>query len=133
VRTLFARGGGAALLHHRIRATAGMVTAEFAIGMLAVVPLLLAVVLLGAAAAVKVQVAEGARTAARMLARGDDPAVVRSHFATTLPAAQIALRPEGQVVRVDVSQPVVIGGLLPSFTVTGTAVTAVEETLDADP
>lgn len=110
-----------------------MVTAEFAIGTLAVVPLLLAVVLLGAAAAVKVQVAEGARTAARMLARGDDSEVVRRHFAMTLPAAQIAIRPEGHMVRVDVSRPVVIGGLLPAFTVTGTAVTPVEEAPDAYP
>ena len=42
MRTTSLRGGGAAVPHHRIRATAGMFTAEFAVGLLAVVPLLLA-------------------------------------------------------------------------------------------
>ncbi|MBK6762114.1 MAG: pilus assembly protein TadE [Micrococcales bacterium] len=116
MRTSSARGGGAARLHHRIRASAGMFTAELAVGLLAVIPVVLALVGVVAAGAVQVQTTEAARTAARMLARGDDEVAVREQVVSALPGAQVRIHDEAGRLRVEVSRVVGGRGLLPRFT-----------------
>ena len=120
------RGGGAERLHHRIRASEGMVTAEFAIGLLAVIPILLSIVLVVGAAAVKVQVVEGARTAARMLARGDAEVDAIEQVHISLPQAQVQIIRDEATVTVAVDRVVQLAGILPDFSVTGTATTPAE-------
>lgn len=120
------RGGGAAWLHHRIRASSGMVTAEFAVGVLAVIPLVLSLVLLIAAAAVQVQVLEAARTGARMLARGDTEDAVRTQVMTAVPGARVEVVEEVDDAEVSVSRPMGGFGVLPAFTMSATVRTPVE-------
>ncbi len=115
------RGGDAARLHHRIRASSGMFTAELAIGLLAVVPLVLALVALVVAGAVQVTSTEAARTGARMLARGDSEAQVRDELANLVPAAQVQISQEPGFAVVEVRHGVGGAGLLPSFTLRATA------------
>jgi len=115
VTTPSLRGGGAARSHHRIRASSGMVTAEFAVGLLAVVPLLLALVSVVAAGAVQVKTAEMARTAGRLLARGESPEAVRAEVASALPDARVDLVTESEHVRVQVCHVVGGVGVLPSW------------------
>lgn len=124
------RGGGAGRPHHRIRACDGMVTAELAIALLAVIPLLMSLLLLVGAAATKVQVVEGARTAARMLARGQAQAEAVEHLRATLPGAEVLVREEGSDVVVEVHQQVELAGVLPAFTMSGSAVTPKERDLE---
>lgn len=127
------RGGGAGGPHHRIRAvawvrgTGAMVTAEFAVGMLAVVPLLLALVGLTAAGVMAVQGQEAARVGARLLARGEAPTAVQAHMRSALPDAQVDIQMQSGMARVQVSQTVGGFGLLPEFTITGRAATPVED------
>jgi hypothetical protein len=94
-----------------------MFTAEFAVGLLAVVPLLLALVSVVAAGAVQVKTAETARTAARLLARGESPAAVRAEVAAALPGAQVEFVTEPAHVQVLVSRTVGGAGLLPTWTI----------------
>jgi hypothetical protein len=116
VKRTEARGGGAARLHHRIRAANGMVTAEFAVGLLAVVPLVLSLVALVAAGATQIQVQEAARTGARLLARGEGVATVQEQVRAVLPAAAVTVVDDGGFAVVDVRQPMGGRGLLPGFT-----------------
>lgn len=125
------RGGGATQLHHRLRGSAGMVTAEFAFGFLAVIPVMLSMILLLSAAATKIHVVEGARTAARMLARGDDEAAARDAVSAIAPQAEVSVVSYGDSVVVEVAQTMRPAGLLPQFTLTSTAVTPVEVVDDA--
>ena len=117
MRTTSLRGGGAAVPHHRIRATAGMFTAEFAVGLLAVVPLLLALTLIVAAGTTQVKTAEMARTAARLAARGESQATARAEVAADLPDATVEFVVEPSHVRVIVSRVVGGAGLLPRWTI----------------
>lgn len=120
------RGGGAVRLHHRIRATSGMVTAEFAVGILAVIPIVLSLTLLVAAAAVQVQVLEAARTGARMLARGDSEEDVRAQVIDSAPGAQVQIDEVDENAVVSVSRPMGGMGVLPEFTIEATARTPAE-------
>lgn len=117
------RGGGAGRLHHRIRACNGMVSAEMAVAILAALPLMVGVVMVVGSAALQVQVMEAARTAARMVARGDEAPVVQEHVVASLPHAQVRIEQSGTDVVVTVAQVVDIGGVVPPFTVSGRAVT----------
>lgn len=119
-------GGGAVRPYHRLRASQGMVTAEFALGLLAVLPVMVSVILLLAAASTQVKVTEGARTAARMLARGDSAVAAREAVHALVPQAQVDVVERGDDVVVDVRQTFRPASLLPGFTLHGTAVTPVE-------
>jgi len=94
-----------------------MFTAEFAVGLLAVVPLLLALASVVAAGAVQVQTAEMARTAARLTARGESVAAVEAEVAADLPQARVEVVTEAEHVRVVVSRTVGGAGLLPVWTI----------------
>lgn len=94
-----------------------MFTAEFAVGLLAVVPLLLALTSVVAAGAVQVKTAETARTAARLAARGETPEAVRAQVAADMPGATVDLVAEPAHVRVVVRQEVGGVGVLPTWTV----------------
>ncbi len=107
----------------RVRDTSGMVTAEFAVGLFAVLPVILGLLLMIGAAASKVQAIEAARVAARMLARGDSEAQARAHVHDVLAHADMIIDAEESRVRVQVSQRIEVGGFLPAFTVSGTAIT----------
>jgi hypothetical protein len=104
-----------------------MVTAEFAVGILAVIPVMLSLVLLMAAAAVQMQVLEAARTGARMLARGETPDAVRDQVTTAVPGAEVAVSEVEDKAEVRVSRPMGGLGVLPQFTVSATARTPVED------
>ncbi len=104
-----------------------MVTAEFAVGILAVIPVVLSLVLLVAAAAVQVQVLEAARTGARMIARGDDEVAVREQVTTAVPGAEVQVSEVDDKAEVSVSRAMGGIGLLPEFTVSATARTPVED------
>lgn len=120
------RGGGAAGLHHRIRAAGGMVTAEIAVGILAVVPLVLGLVALVAIGAAQVKAVEAARTGARLLARGESEQRVEQEVLSMSPRATVQIvRGGGQVV-LEVRHEVGGFGVLPSFTLRASAATPVE-------
>jgi hypothetical protein len=93
-----------------------MITAEFAVGLVAVVPVLLALVALLGVGIQQVRLVEAARSGARMLARGDSVADVRTQVQTDLPGTEVAVRTEAHSVRVEVSRTVAGQGLLPGFT-----------------
>ncbi len=125
------RGGGAVLLHHRIRAARwagsdGMVTAEFAVGLLAVVPLVLSLVALTGIGASQVQVVEAARTGARLLARGEPESVARAQVSAILPGADVSIDRGAEGVSCEVSRRVGGQGLLPRFTLRASATTPLE-------
>jgi hypothetical protein len=98
-----------------------MFTAEMAVGLLAVVPLLLALVSVVAAGAVQVKTAEMARTAARLVARGESQEAVRAEVAVDLPTARVQFVDEPAHVRVVVSRRVGGVGLLPVWTISSEA------------
>jgi hypothetical protein len=102
----------------RAKGDAGMATAELAVSLPALV--LLLVVGLGALAVVRDQIecVDAAREIALAHARGDPPPAV-GPFA-------VEVSSDGEVVRVVVRRHRTLGGLLPGFDVTATAVTAVE-------
>ena len=87
----------------------------------------LALVGVVAAGAVQVQTTEAARTAARMLARGDEEATVRDQVASALPGAQVRIRDEGPRVRVEVARDVGGRGVVPRFTIRAEVRTVREE------
>lgn len=120
------RGGGAERLHRRVRASAGMVTAEFAITLLAVVPVMLSLLLLTGAAAQQVQVVEAARTGARLLARGESEATAQNQIHSVLPDAQVEVERNARTVVVEVRQRIRPAGVLPEFTMVGNATTPIE-------
>ena len=103
-----------------------MVTAEFAIGLLAVVPVMLSLVVLTAATAGQVKAVEAARTAARVLARGQPEDDARRIVEEVLPLAQVDIARDQDRVEVVVRHTVGGFGVLPAFTLGGTAVTVLE-------
>nr|MCU0295980.1 hypothetical protein [Candidatus Nanopelagicales bacterium] len=119
--------------HHRSRAAAwvrdtdAMVTAEFAVGLLAVIPVLLGLVGLTAAGVMAVQGQEAARVGARLLARGESPVSVQAHLHSALPDAQVSIETQAGMVHVLVRQTVGGFGLVPEFAITGRAVTPAED------
>lgn len=126
MRTSTPRGGGAVRLHHRIRAEDAMVTAEFAVGLLAVLPLMFAIIALTGAAAVQVKAVEAARTAARVLARGESQAAARDVVEQVLPGSSVTISMDADTALVHVEQPIASIGIIPAFSVHAQAVTPVE-------
>jgi hypothetical protein len=104
-----------------------MVTAEFAVGLLAVVPLLLGLVGITAAGVMAVQGQEAARVGARLLARGDSPSSVDAYLRGALPDAQVSIETSSGMVHVLVRRTAGGFGLLPEFAITGRAATPVED------
>jgi hypothetical protein len=98
-----------------------MVTAEFAVGLLAVVPMVLSLVALIGAGATQVQVVEAARTGARLLARGEPDAVARQQVSAIVPRADLHIERSADVVVFEVRQRVGGRGMLPGFTVRAAA------------
>lgn len=93
-----------------------MFTAELAVGMLAVTPLVVALLMLVAAGSVQVRVTEAARTGTRMLVRGDSDQLVRDEIRAMLPGATVVIERAGGRSAVEVLQAVGGGGMLPGFT-----------------
>lgn len=112
---------------HRVRRSDGMVTAEFAVGLLAVVPLLLSLVALTGIGATQVKLVEAARTGARLLARGEPDATAREQVRAIVPGADIAIDHAADRVSFEVRQRVGGQGVLPAFTLRASAVTPMEE------
>lgn len=111
-----------------IRRCEAMVTAEFAVGMLAVVPLLLSLVALTGIGATQVKLVEGARTGARLLARGESDTTARAQVRAIVPSAEIAIDHDADRVSFEVRQEVGGQGVLPTFTLRASAVTPSEQT-----
>jgi hypothetical protein len=112
-----------------------MVTAELAVAIPSVV-LVLALCLVAVGAGVdQIRCVDAARIAGRAAARGDDPARVRALAAEAAPrAAEIAIAGVGGGVRVTVTARTGgWGGVLPSWTLTASAVTPVESTAAGGP
>lgn len=107
-----------------------MVTAELAVGMLAVVPVAASIIMLAGLAAVQVEVVEAARQAARSMARGDPESAVRADVARILPGADVATSTEGTLVTVTVSEPVGGWSLVPRFSLSASATAALEDGVD---
>jgi hypothetical protein len=103
-----------------------MVTAEFAVGLLAVVPLVLSLVALTGIGASQVQVVEAARTCARLLARGEPESVARAQVTAILTGADVSIERGTEGVSCEVSRRVGGQGLLPRFTLRATATTPLE-------
>lgn len=113
----------------RSRFDAGMVTAELAVA-LPVLVLVLAGCLTGLGAVVdQVRCVDAARLAARAAARGDSPSAVRADAVRAAPGgATVSVTAMGPQVRVVVMATTGgWAGLLPSFHLSATAITPVEE------
>lgn len=93
-----------------------MFTAELAVGMLAVTPLVVALLMLVAAGSVQVRVTEAARTGTRMLVRGDSDERVRAEIRAMLPAATVVIERTAGRSAVEVRQMIGGRGLLPGLT-----------------
>lgn len=93
-----------------------MFTAELAVGMLAVTPLVVALLMLVAAGSVQVRITEAARTGTRMLVRGESEQRVRDEIGAMLPAATVVIDREAGRSTVEVRQPVGGRGVLPGLT-----------------
>jgi hypothetical protein len=104
-----------------------MVTAEFAVALMALVPLLAALLTLIVAGAEQVRLVESARTAARMIARGQTAAEAQSQVHRTVPASSVEVVRRDEDVLVTVGRRIEPLGLLPAFTLRATAVTPAEQ------
>lgn len=103
-----------------------MVTAEFAVVVLAVLPVLLSVFALTALTAAHIKAVEAARSAARVLARGESEEQARRIVEQVLPRGQVDISTGPDGARVVVSQEFDGFTVLPAFTVRGVAVTPLE-------
>ncbi len=87
----------------------GTVTAELALGLPAVVTVLLAVLLLAGAATTQLRCADAARAGARAAALGEDAATVSATAARVAgPDAAVAIHRDGGWVTVSVRRPVAV-------------------------
>lgn len=102
-----------------------MVTAELAIAILAIMPLVMSILAVAGVASAHVRCSETARTAARQIARGDSREMVREQVAEQLPGSTLDIS-TAEVARVEVTKPVAPLGLLPALTVRATATTPLE-------
>ena len=84
------------------RTCSGMVTAELAVVMFAVVIVLAMILAAVGVALSEVRVHEAARAAARSAARGDKPPQIRSAARRSAPGASVAISRNGTRVAVDV-------------------------------
>lgn len=120
------RGGGAVRLRHRIRASHGMVTAEFAVTLLALIPLVLGLVALVALGATQVRLQEAARTGARLVARGESEVTAGQRVREVVPGADVSFDRGEDDVAITVRQRVGGVAALPWFTMRASARTPVE-------
>jgi Flp pilus assembly protein TadG len=106
------------------RRDGGMATAELAVVLPALVLVIAAGLSMVSIVLAQVKCVDAAREGARAAARGETPAEVRSLAVRTAPdAAQVNVGTGGDQIRVTVSARAgPIGGLLPTFHVTATAV-----------
>lgn len=102
------RGTGAAVGHADGGGDRGAVTAELAVGLVAVTVVLLAVLATGAATITRMACVDAARTAARVAALGETDAAVRAAATRVLGArgGNVELHREDGWVTVTVSSPV---------------------------
>lgn len=104
--------GVAAVAGSRQARDRGSVTAELAVGLPAVVLVLVAVLLVAGAAVTQMRCTDAARAAARAAALGQDAAAVAAIVDDLAgPQAQLSLTEEGSWVRVEVTAPVATGWL----------------------
>jgi Flp pilus assembly protein TadG len=122
------------------RDDAGAVTAEIALGLPSLVLVLAAVLATLAAVTTQGRCLDAARTAARAIARGDDPAAARDRARAALPRATVDIASaggDGSFVRVVVSAPLpapsVVRILLAGRSVTGAATADAETDTDSAP
>lgn len=110
----------------------GMVSAELAAALPAVVFALLLVLGVAQHAITATRTQDAARVAARSAARGDPPARVQLSAQRAEPAAAVSVRDEGDRVRVVVTVPArgPTAWLVPSGSFTATAVAVREEAAD---
>ena len=111
-----------------------MVTAEIAVALPVLVLLMMAAMTAVMVVNAQLRCVDAAREAARVLARGDSPALARSLVAQTgPPGAQLKVTQADSQVRVDVTAHASgIGGVLPAFDVHARSV-AVPEPAGASP
>ncbi len=123
----FRPGGGAvSRLHHRLRSSDGMVTAEIAVGILTLTTIAISVFAMVLLGAEQVRIVESARTAARMVARGQTTLEAEELVVRTVPASHVKFDERGTDVVVTVSRQVEPIALLPALTLHATAVTPAE-------
>jgi hypothetical protein len=105
----------------------GTVTAELAIGLPAVVLVLVAVLTLAAASTAQMRALDAARAGARAVAVGEPESAVSAVVARVGgPEAEMSLAHEGEWVRVTVTRPVAGGWLAGPLRATGAASAWVE-------
>lgn len=107
----------------------GMVTAEFAVVLMAVSAVVVLIAFVASVGMSYIQTQDAARQAARLVARGEPAAVAKQQAKNSLPGAKVAISNSGEVVTVQVSKAVSlpVGNLrLPSMTVSSTAQTPKE-------
>lgn len=110
----------------RARADRGAVTAELAVAFTGLIPLLLAVASLVAVLLAQLEVTGAAASAARLVARGENPAAVREVvLAAAGPQARLDLQAQGGLTRVSVTRRVEVPGIR-QWQVTGTAAVPTE-------
>lgn len=121
-------GGGTAndsrLQFHPVRDQRGMVSAEFAVVLMAVSLVMIMVVFAAAVGVSYIQTQDAARQAARVIARGESESSAIRQARDVLAGAKVSVRDSGQVVSVKVSSSVSlpVGKLrLGLLTVTSTA------------
>jgi len=98
------------------------VTAELAIGMVAIATVLVVLLAVAAATITQVRCADAARSAARAAALGEDDAAVRTTAARAAgPGAVVSVERSGGWVTVTVTAPLVAQGPFTGLRATGTA------------
>ena len=90
------------------RGTRGSVVVEIALAIPALVAVVVALVWVTSMGATYIRALDAAQTAAREIARGSDAASIGAMVERALPGAQVAIRPEGEFVRAEVSRDVAI-------------------------
>ena len=103
-----------------------MVTAEIAVGILILTTIAISVFAMVLLGAEQVRIVESARTAARMVARGQTTLEAQELVVRTVPASHVKFDERGTDVVVTVSRQVEPIALLPALTLHATAVTPAE-------
>jgi Flp pilus assembly protein TadG len=118
----------------RRRDDTGTVTAEMAIGLVAVVAVLVTVLAVASASLTRVRCADAARTAARVATLGEDDTTVRAAARQVAgPSASVTITRADGWVTVQVSAPVVAEGPFGGLRATATAVGRAEPGAPNDP
>lgn len=103
-----------------------MVTAEFAVGLLGVLPLMFSLIAMTAVAANQVKLVEAARTGARVVARGESESTARATVDQVVPGAEVTFSRAAGLLEVRVHRRIDGPGLLPHLTLRARAVTPLE-------